>query len=234
MSAGFVHLHVHSEYSLVDSTIRIDELVAACVDAGMPAVALTDQVNLFALVKFYQAAEKAGIKPIAGSDVWIADPADRNRPYRLTLLCQDNIGYRNLSRLVSRAWAQGRHGDYALVDADWLREAGAGLIVLAGRDSEAGRLLLAGRADAARGWVREWQRDFGDRLYLELVRSQRVDEDAYVAAAIALAGELDVPVVASNDVRFLEHDDFEAHEARVCIHDGRVLADPKRPRLYSD
>jgi DNA polymerase-3 subunit alpha len=234
MSAGFVHLHVHSEYSLVDSTIRIDELVAACVAAGMPAVALTDQVNLFALVKFYQAAEKAGIKPIAGSDVWIADPADRNRPYRLTLLCQDNTGYRNLSRLVSRAWAEGRHGDYALIDAAWLREDGAGLIVLAGRDSEAGRLLLAGRADAARGWVREWQRDFGDRLYLELVRTQRADEDVFVAAAIALAGELDVPVVASNDVRFLEHDDFEAHEARVCIHDGRVLADPKRPRHYSD
>ena len=234
MSAGFVHLHVHSEYSLVDSTIRIDELVAACVDAGMPAVALTDQVNLFALVKFYQAAEKAGIKPIAGSDVWIADPADRNRPYRLTLLCQDTVGYRNLSRLVSRAWAEGRHGDYALVDADWLREAGAGLIVLAGRDSEAGRLLLAGRTDAARGWVREWQRDFGDRLYLELVRTQRADEDAWVTAAIDLAGELDVPVIASNDVRFLERDDFEAHEARVCIHDGRVLADPKRPRLYSD
>ncbi|MBN8481877.1 MAG: DNA polymerase III subunit alpha [Xanthomonadales bacterium] len=234
MSAGFVHLHVHSEYSLVDSTIRIDELVAACVAAGMPAVALTDQVNLFALVKFYQAAEKAGIKPIAGCDLWIADPAERNRPHRVTVLCQDNRGYRNLSRLVSRAWAEGRHGDHALIDAEWLREAGAGLILLVGRDSETGRLLLAGRTDAARASLREWQRDFGDRVYLELVRTQRADEDAFVGAAIALAGELDVPVVASNDVRFLERDDFEAHEARVCIHDGRVLGDPKRPRAYSD
>ncbi|MEO8011875.1 MAG: PHP domain-containing protein, partial [Dokdonella sp.] len=144
MSAGFVHLHVHSEYSLVDSTIRIDELVAACVEAGMPAVALTDQVNLFALVKFYCAAEKAGIKPIAGCDVWVADPADRAKPFRLTLLVQNQIGYLNLSRLVSRAWADGRHGDHALIEADWLRGAHEGLIVLAGRDSEAGRLLLGG------------------------------------------------------------------------------------------
>ncbi|HMM66371.1 MAG TPA: DNA polymerase III subunit alpha [Dokdonella sp.] len=233
MPADFVHLHVHSEYSLVDSTIRIDQLVAACAAAGMPAVALTDQVNLFALVRFYAAAEKAGIKPIAGSDVWVADPADRGKPHRLTLLCQDLEGYRNLSRLVSRAWADGRHGDFALIEAEWLIEANRGLIILAGRDSEPGRMLLSGREDAARECVREWQRHFRDRLYLELVRTQRADEDRFVAAAVALAVELDVPAVASNDVRFLEKEDFEAHEARVCIHDGRVLADPKRARAYS-
>jgi len=233
MSAGFVHLHVHSEYSLVDSTIRIDELVAACVAADMPAIALTDQVNLFALVKFYRAAEKAGIKPIAGCDLWIADPAERNKPNRVTVLCQDRVGYRNLSRLVSRAWAEGRHGDFALVEPEWLLHDGAGLIVLAGRDSEPGRLLLAGRDASARECVREWQRSFPDRFYLELVRTQRPAEDVFVNAAVALASELDVPVVASNDVRFLAAEDFDAHEARVCIHDGRVLADPKRPRLYS-
>ena len=233
MPADFVHLHVHSEYSLVDSTIRIDQLVAACAAAGMPAVALTDQVNLFALVKFYSAAEKAGIKPIAGCDVWIDDPLERGKPHRLTLLCQDLEGYRNLSRLVSRAWADGRHGDFALIDSAWLVEANRGLIVLAGRDSEPGRMLVSGRDGAARESVREWQRHFGDRFYLELVRTQRADEEAFVSAAVALAVELDVPVIASNDVRFLEHEDFEAHEARVCIHDGRVLADPKRPKLYS-
>ncbi len=233
MPAGFVHLHVHSEYSLVDSTIRIDDLVAACVAAGMPAVALTDQVNLFALVKFYRAAEKAGIKPIAGCDLWLADPADRNHPHRVTVLCQNTLGYRNLSRLVSRAWADGRHGDFAMIETDWLREAGDGLIVLAGRDSDIGRCLLAGRDEAARECMRAWQGVFGDRLYLELVRTQRTDEDIFVAAAIALAVEFDIPVVASNDVRFIERDDFEAHEARVCIHGGRVLADPKRPRAYS-
>jgi DNA polymerase-3 subunit alpha len=157
MSPAFVHLHVHSEYSLVDSTIRIDSLVAACAAAGMPAVALTDQVNLFALVKFHAAAEKAGIKPIAGCDVWLEDAGDRHRPFRLTLLCQNDEGYRNLSRLVSRAWAQGRHGDFAFIDPAWLSEAHAGLIVLAGVESEAGRHLLGGRLDAARAWLKDWQ-----------------------------------------------------------------------------
>ena len=233
MPADFIHLHVHSEYSLVDSTIRIDRLVEACAAADMPAVALTDQVNLFALVKFHAAAEKAGLKPIIGSDVWVADPADLNKPFRITLLCQNLEGYRNLSRLVSRAWSQGRHGNFALIEADWLFEAGAGLIVLAGRESETGQLLLSGREDAARECVREWQRRFPDRYYLELVRTQRADEEAFIAAAVKLAIELDVPAMASNDVRFLLREDFEAHEARVCIHDGCVLADPKRRRDFS-
>ena len=233
MPADFIHLHVHSEYSLVDSTIRIDRLVAACAQAGMPAVALTDQVNLFALVKFYTEAEKAGIKPIAGSDIWIADAADRNKPHRLTLLCQDLEGYRNLSRLLSRAWADGRHGDFALVEAEWLFEANRGLIVLAGRESDVGAMLLGGREDLARAHMAEWMRHFPDRYYFELVRTQRADEDAFIAAAVDLAIALDLPAVASNDVRFLDREDFEAHEARVCIHEGRVLADPKRPRHYS-
>ena len=132
MPAEFVHLHLHSEYSLVDSTIRIDSLVAACVAADMPAVALTDQVNLFALVKFYAAAEKAGVKPIAGCDVWVNDPGEHGKPYRLTLLCLNVEGYRNLSRLISRAWSDGRHGDFALIEAQWLIEANRGLAVLAG------------------------------------------------------------------------------------------------------
>ena len=233
MPADFIHLHVHSEYSLVDSTIRIDRLVAACAQAGMPAVALTDQVNLFALVKFYTEAEKAGIKPIAGSDIWIADAADRNKPHRLTLLCQDLEGYRNLSRLLSRAWADGRHGDFALVEAEWLFEANRGLIVLAGRESDVGAMLLGGREDLARAHMAEWMRHFPDRYYFELVRTQRADEEAFIAAAVELAIALDLPAVASNDVRFLDREDFEAHEARVCIHEGRVLADPKRPRHYS-
>ncbi|MEO7198935.1 MAG: DNA polymerase III subunit alpha [Dokdonella sp.] len=233
MSADFVHLHLHSEYSLVDSTIRIKKLIAACVEAGMPAVALTDQVNLFALVKFYRAAEKAGIKPIVGCDIWLANPADRGKPYRLTLLCQNRTGYLNLSRLISRAWAEGRHGDFALIEADWLHQANEGLILLAGRESDVGRALLGGSSDGAREALGNWQQHFADRLYLELVRSERNDEAVFINEALVLAGELDVPVVASNDVRFLQHDDFEAHEARVCIHAGNVLIDPKRPREYS-
>ncbi|MGH8172160.1 MAG: PHP domain-containing protein, partial [Rhodanobacteraceae bacterium] len=233
MSALFTHLHVHSEYSLTDSTIRVADLVAACVATGMPAVALTDQSNLFALVKFYKAAEGAGIKPIAGCDLWIGDPEGRDAPQRVTVLCQNREGYLNLSRLLSRAYAQGRHGDHALVDIGWLETANAGLIALAGRESDIGRLLLGGRDEAARARADWWRSRFHERFYLEGTRTHRPGEDAFLAGALELAGTLDLPVVASNDVRFLAREDFEAHEARVCIHAGRVLADPKRPRDYS-
>ncbi|KRE98589.1 DNA polymerase III subunit alpha [Frateuria sp. Soil773] len=234
MSARFVHLHLHSEYSLVDSTIRIKALVDACVRAGMPAVALTDECNMFALVKFYKACSAAGIKPIGGSDLWISAPDDP-RPWRLSLLCQHRDGYLNLSRLVSRAWREGQHGGRALVEAGWLgTEAVGGLIALLGRDSEVGRIAANQGIDAALAKLRPLARLFPDRLYLELTRCGRDGEEHWNTAALALAGELDLPVIASNDVRFLRQDDFEAHEARVCINQGRVLADPKRPRDYSD
>ena len=234
MTVRYTHLHLHSEYSLVDSTIRIKALVEACVRAGMPAVALTDECNMFALVKFYKACNAAGIKPICGSDLWISAPDDP-RPWRLTLLCQHREGYLNLSRLVSRAWQEGQHGGRALVEAGWLTPAATdGLIALLGRESEPARIALSQGHDAALAKLRPLASLFPDRLYLELVRCGREGEEAWNAAALALAAELDLPVVASNDVRFLKRDDFEAHEARVCIHQGRVLADPKRPRDYSD
>ncbi len=234
MSARFVHTHLHSEYSLVDSTIRIKSMVAACVQAGMPAVALTDECNMFALVKFYKACSATGIKPICGSDLWISAPEDP-RPWRLTLLCQHREGYLNLSRLVSRAWQEGQHGGRALVEAGWLTPAATdGLIALLGRESETARIALSQGHDAALARLRPLASLFPDRLYLELVRCGREGEEAWNATALALATELGLPVLASNDVRFLKRDDFEAHEARVCIHQGRMLADPKRPRDYSD
>jgi DNA polymerase-3 subunit alpha len=231
MSPRYVHLHLHSEYSLSDSTIRIAELVQRCVQLGLPAVALTDQSNLFALVKFYKEAEKAGVKPIAGADLWLED--DGLRPSRLTLLCQDRAGYLNLSSLLSRAYLEGHRGDYVGIRAEWLRQANAGLVLLAGRDSDVGQIAREGKFELAEARVAEWQRHFGDRYYLEAVRTGRAGEEEFVAAAVALAGRRDCPVVASNDVRFLAADDFEAHEARVCISTGRVLADPRRPREYS-
>ncbi len=234
MPARFVHTHLHSEYSLVDSTIRIKALVGACVQAGMPAVALTDECNMFALVKFYKACSAAGIKPICGSDLWIS-ALDDPRPWRLTLLCQHREGYLNLSRLVSRAWQEGQHGGRALVDAGWLTSAATdGLIALLGRESEVARSALAQGHDAALAKLRPLARLFPDRLYLQLTRCGREGEEAWNTAALALAAELGLPVLAGNDVRFLKREDFEAHEARVCIHQGRVLADPKRPHDYSD
>ncbi|WP_460876626.1 DNA polymerase III subunit alpha [Rhodanobacter koreensis] len=234
MTVRYTHLHLHSEYSLVDSTIRIKALVAACVRDGIPAVALTDECNMFALVKFYKACSAAGIKPIGGCDLWISAPDDP-RPWRLTLLCQNRDGYLNLSRLVSRAWQEGQHGGRALVEAGWLSaDASSGLIALLGRDSEVGRIALNHGIGAALVKLRPLVRLFPDRLYLELTRCGRDGEEQWNTAALALAGELALPVIASNDVRFLKQDDFAAHEARVCIHQGRVLADPKRPRDYSD
>ncbi|MEP7044396.1 MAG: DNA polymerase III subunit alpha [Dokdonella sp.] len=233
MPPGFVHLHVHSEYSLTDSTIRVGDLVEACVHAQMPAVALTDQANLFALVKFYKAAESAGIKPIAGSDLWIADAQDRSRPQRLTVLCQNREGYLNLSRLLTRAYAENRHGDHALVEPSWFETMNSGLIALLGQGSDVGQNLLGGRDEAAFARAHWWRSHFPERLYFEVARTQRAHEEPFLAGALDLATRLDLPTVATNDVRFLEREDFDAHEARVCIHAGRVLADPKRPHDYS-
>jgi DNA polymerase-3 subunit alpha len=231
MSPRFVHLHLHSEYSLTDSTIRIPELVKRCVQSGLPAVALTDQSNLFALVKFYKEAEKAGIKPIAGADIWLEE--DGLKPSRLTLLCQDRSGYLNLSALLSRAYLEGHRGDFVAIRPEWLQQANAGLIVLAGRDSDVGQISLEGKLDRAAARLERWQRHFGDRFYLEVTRTQRGGEDEFFSATLALAAQRDCAVVASNDVRFLEAEDFEAHEARVCISTGRVLTDPRRPRDFS-
>ncbi|HWU75204.1 MAG TPA: DNA polymerase III subunit alpha [Rhodanobacter sp.] len=234
MTVSYTHLHLHSEYSLVDSTIRIKALVAACVRDGIPAVALTDECNMFALVKFYKACNAAGIKPIGGCDLQISAPDDP-RPWRLTLLCQNRDGYLNLSRLVSRAWQEGQHGGRALIEAHWLRgEACDGLMALLGRDSEVARIALNQGTDAALARLRPLTQLFPDRLYLELTRCGRDGEENWNAAALTLAAELGLPVLASNDVRFLKQDDFDAHEARVCINQGRVLADPKRPRDYSN
>ncbi|MBP6749322.1 MAG: DNA polymerase III subunit alpha [Xanthomonadaceae bacterium] len=231
MSARFAHLHLHSEYSLADSTIRIPELVARCAAQGQPAVALTDRNNLFALVKFYKAAESAGVKPIAGADVQVAEGDEA--PWKLTLLCRDRSGYLSLSRLLSRAWMEGHRHDGVVVRPQWLAEANDGLFALVGRHSQAGLLAAGHRHDLATQWLADWQRHFDDRLHLELTRCGFDDEAGFNAFALHAAGQRGVPVIASNDARFLDADGFEAHEARVCIASGRILDDPKRPRDYS-
>jgi len=231
MSARFAHLHLHSEYSLVDSTIRVAELVERCAALQQPAVAITDQNNLFALVKFYKAAESAGIKPIIGADVLLAEGNEPST--RLTLLCRDREGYLTLSRLLTRAWMEGHRTDGVVLRPDWLRESNAGLFALAGRHSEAGRLAAAGKHDLAEQWLADWQRHTGERMHLELTRTQRDGEDLFNRFALHASGTRGIPVVASNDVRFLDANGFDAHEARVCISTGRVLDDPKRPHEYS-
>ena len=231
MQPTFVHLHLHSEFSLSDSTLRITSLVKRCAQFGMPALALTDQSNLFALVKFYKAAEKAGIKPIAGADVWIEEAG--RKPARLTLLCQNALGYQHLSELVSQAYLDGHRGDYVVLLPEWLQARHEGLIVLAGRESDIGQSLAAGNEEDAGMRLAQWQAIFRDRFYLELTRTARQGEAQFEHGALKLAKMLHCPVVASNDVRFLDREDFDAHEARVCIATGKRLGDPKRPREYT-
>ena len=235
MSVPFVHLHLHTEYSLVDGIVRVKPLVKAVAAAGMPACAVTDQSNLFALVKFYKAAIGAGIKPIVGADVWIHNALDPNQPTRLVLLCQDRTGYLNLNELISRSYIDGQHRGVPVIQKDWLRERSAGLIALSGgRAGDVGMAMLAGNNALAEELLDGWLALFPDRYYLELQRTGREHEEDYLHAAVELAARRDVPVVATNDVHFLKPDDFEAHEARVCIHDGRTLDDPRRPRRHSE
>ncbi|HPW33946.1 MAG TPA: DNA polymerase III subunit alpha [Arenimonas sp.] len=231
MNPGFVHLHCHSEFSLVDSTLRIDEMIQQCCALGLPAIAINDTNNMFALVKFFKAAESKGIKPIAGADVYLAEP--NQIPSRMTFLCQNQQGYLSLSRLISRAYLEGHRGDFVAIQSDWLQQDNAGLILIAGRESLLGQQIASGKTEHIKQTLSEWKRQFGDRLYIEITRTEREGEQDFNAAAINLAAEYDLPLLASNDVRFLEREDFEAHEARVCIATGRVLDDPKRPREYS-
>ncbi|MCD9028112.1 DNA polymerase III subunit alpha [Luteimonas sp. BDR2-5] len=231
MPARFVHLNVHSEYSLADSTIRIKALVKRCAALGQPSVAVIDRNNLFALVKFYRAAEAAGIKPVMGADIAIADgdaPAAA-----LTLLCRDHDGYLSLSRLLTRAWMEGHRTDGVVVRPDWLRDCNTGLFAIAGRHGPAAKLLAGGREDLARQWYANWRQVFDDRLFPQLTRCGFDDEAAHNALALQVASDHGLPVVAGNEVRFLDAEGFDAHEARVCIASGRVLDDPRRPHLYT-
>jgi DNA polymerase-3 subunit alpha len=229
----FVHLHLHTEYSLVDSLIRIKPLVKTIRQAGMPACAVTDQNNLFCLVKFYRAAQSEGIKPIIGVDVRLYEA--ENNSTSLVLLCQNNTGYRNLTRLVSRSYTKGQVNNIPYLRRAWFnKETTEGLIALSGGcDGDIGQALLAGQLSLARQRCSEWNDLFPNSFYLELQRTGRPNEEAYIHKAVELALETNLPVVATNDVCFLNSDDFEAHEIRVCIHAGKILADPKRPQGYN-
>jgi len=235
MSPGFVHLRLHSEYSLSDSVIRVRELVAAVAAAGMPAVAVTDQNNLFAMVKFYREALRCGVKPLLGIDLLVREPGERASPTRLTLLCQSQHGYRNLARLVTRAYLEGQEHGTPRLERSWLSSTALeGLIGLScAGEGDIGRALTHARERDAERALDAWLTLLPGRFYVELQRLGRAGEEAYIAGAVALAARRGVPVVATNDVRFLTPGEFESHEARVCIHDGALLADAGRVRRYS-
>ena len=228
---SFVHLRVHSEYSISDGLVEVKALAGRIAALGMPAVALTDHSNLFAAVKFYKACLESGVKPIIGADLRVE--TQPGETCRVGVLALDQRGYRNLLNLVSGAWIDGT--DRGVVRREALFAAGEGMIVLSGgRDGDIGLALQKGDQDLAGRLASEWATAFPDRFYLELVRTGRPAEEAYIEGAIALAATHSLPVVATNDVCFLSRDDYEAHETRVCIHDGRTLDDPRRERRYHE
>jgi len=235
MSQGFVHLRLHTEYSLSDSVVRVPELVTAVAAAGMAAVAVTDQNNLFAMVKFYREALQNGVKPLVGVDLCVAEEGERTPPSRLTLLCQSQAGYRNLTRLLTRAYLEGQERGTPRIERGWLTHAALeGLIALSGaQEGDVGRALSNAREHDAERALGVWQDLFPQRFYLELQRLGKPSEESYIAGAVALAGRRGVPVVATNDVRFVRAAEFESHEARVCIHEGALLGDSGRARRYS-
>ncbi len=243
MQPSFVHLRLHSEYSIVDGIVRVDEAVAAAKADGMPALALTDLGNVFGLVKFYQEARGKGIKPIIGCDLWLTHEADRDNPHRALLLAQNYGGYLRLCELLTRAYRGNQYRGRAEVMKSWMSETGTGgLIALSGaHHGDVGQALIADRRDEAKRLAQEWAALFPDRYYLEVQRlglqamtggAATVPVEVHVARALQLAGELGLPAVATHPVQFLKPDDFRAHEARVCISEGYILSDQRRPRRF--
>ena len=235
MNPTFVHLRIHTEFSLIDGIVKIKPLVKKLVDYGMPAAAITEQSNLFSLVKFYKAALATGVKPIIGADVLIFNDEEPTAPYRLTILACHKQGYITLTELISKAYQEGQHLGIPMLHKTWIEENHHGLIVLSGAlDGDIGQALSAENPDQARRCASYWQTLFPNHFYLEVQRVGKANEERYIKLAIQLAFDLDLPVVATNDVRFINQKDFDAHEVRVCINQGRVLDDSRRPRNYTN
>src|SRR5574341_119482 len=229
----FVHLRLHSEYSVSDGIVRVEEAVERARADGMPALALTDAANLFGMVKFYGAARTAGVKPIIGADCWLQNDTDREKPFRLLLLCASRAGYLRLCELLSRAWLHNQHRGRGEIAREWL-ESTEGLIALSGAAAgDVGQALAAGNTQAAERLAQDWARLFPGRYYLELQRAGHAQAEALVSRTVALASRIGLPVVATHPVQFLDAGDFKAHEARVCIASGHILADQRRPRRYT-
>ncbi|MDE2503759.1 MAG: DNA polymerase III subunit alpha, partial [Burkholderiales bacterium] len=234
---SFVHLRTHTEYSVVDGTLRIDAAAAAARADGQPALAISDLNNLFGAIKFYRACRGEGVKPLIGVDILVEPPAEagaERQPSRLLLLVQDRRGYLNLCELLARGWVTNAQRNQAWTRWEWLAELGAGLIALSGADLGAvGMALLAGDAERAQAQALRLAALFPERFYLEVQRAGLPGNEAHVRATVALAARLRLPVVATHPVQFLEADDFDAHEARVCIAEGVTLADPRRVKRFT-
>ncbi|EGR4317047.1 DNA polymerase III subunit alpha [Vibrio cholerae] len=230
----FIHLRIHSDFSMVDGLSKVPPLVKKVAAMGMPAMALTDFTNLCGLVKFYSTAHNCGVKPIIGADFTLQSEEFGDELTKLTLLAKNNVGYKNLTLLISKAYLRGHVQHQPVIDKAWLVEHAEGLIVLSGgKSGEVGRALLKGNQQQVERCIEFYQTHFADHFYLELIRTGRADEESYLLFALDVAEQYDLPVVATNEVVFITEESFEAHEIRVAIHDGYTLEDPRRPKNYS-
>ncbi|MGN6388811.1 MAG: DNA polymerase III subunit alpha, partial [Burkholderiaceae bacterium] len=236
----FIHLRLHSEYSIADGLVRIDDAVKAAAQDGQPALAVTDLGNLFGMIKFYKAARGKGIKPIAGCDVWITNDDNRDKPSRLLLLVKNRDGYLRLCELLSRAWLINLYRGRAEIRIDWLERMArdgelGGLIALSGAHSgDVGCAIDNGNPDAAKRHAQRWAALFPGSFYIEVQRAGQPNMEAQVRQSVALAAELGLPVVATHPIQFLTRDEFTAHEARTCIAEGEILANTRRVRRFND
>ena len=224
----FVHLGIHTEFSITESIVRIPDLVKAAASDEMPALAITDLSNLHAAVKFYNKTLAKGIKPILGSTIRLNDAS-----HRATLLAMTKKGWRGLTEIVSRGYIEGQQLSIPCVQKEWVLEQSQDLIVLLGLHSDVGEMLVSAYPEKAEPLLEQWIEKFGNRVYLALTRTQRPMEEDFIQEAVKLAAKYNIGVVALNDVHFIRAEDYEAHEARVCIADGYVLGDSKRPKNYT-
>ena len=230
----FVHLRTHTDFSMIDSIVKIKPLVKACAENNMVAMALTDFTNFCGVVRFYSETLASGIKPIIGADVKVKSVLCGDELFDLTLLAKNNDGYKNITLLLSKAYQRG-YVDLPYIDQEWLIEHREGVIILSGgTQGDVGKKLLKENVAEIESAVSFYQEFFADHFYLSLARTGKPNEERYIQAALKLAKEKKLPLVATNDVVFLKPDDFEAHEIRVAIHDGYTLDDPKRPKHYTN
>jgi DNA polymerase-3 subunit alpha len=240
---AFVHLRLHSEFSVQDGLLRVNEAVKLAAQHVQPALALTDLSNLFGYIKFYKAARQAGIKAICGTDVWISNPRQRDHATRLLILVCNYTGYLQLNSLITRAYLENAWKGRPEINANWLTpDTTSGLIALSGGlQGEIGTAIMAGTDFdtldlLAQSWQTRFAKDNSSGFFIELQRdSQHTNApvNAYTQHAIALAQRTHLPVVATHAIQFASMSDYDAHEARVCISAGEMLADTQRVRRFS-
>jgi DNA polymerase III subunit alpha len=231
---SYVHLHLHTEYSLLDGLINIDRLASKVMNMNMPAIAVTEQGNMFSAVKFYRAMQNQGIKPLIGAELKVINN-DVDETSDVVLLCQHVEGYQNLAKLITRSYIEGQHRGIPLVKYDWIKNHNEGLISIScAEQGEFGKAILHQDEIKVEETLERWNTVFPDRYYIEVQRIGGKQQDLYINQAIYYANKFNTPVIATNNARFLDEDDYEAHEARVCIHQGYTLNDPRRPRTYTN